>query len=595
MEAKAESLFEVSWEVCKKVGGIYTVVMSKALPVMKYYDGKYFTVGPYFPGKVRQDDFIEKVPPAGFKTIFDNLRNEGIICHFGTWNVEGDPNAILVDYSGFAARTNDIKKEFWEKYRIDSLNTQFHDYDEPIVWSYAVGMLLERVKNEFKWKIVAQFHEWLAGGALLYLKARNVKIGTVFTTHATMLGRTLATNNVDLYGLMDKLNPEEEAYKYGIQAKFLTEKACAHNSDSFTTVSEITGIEATHFLGKKPDFLLPNGLDRENFPTFDDASVKHKLLKAKIKRFIMYYFFPYYTFNLDETLIYFLAGRYEFQNKGIDVFIKSLAKLNEDMKKSKSEKTVVSFIWVPTAVNEIRIDILENKTFYEDVSDSIHDEIEEIKDRIIYGMISKADINDDFVLGKALKKELQRRIAKFSRDGLPPLCTHHLPAGDNDEIIKNLKLNGLMNREEDRVKVIFYPIYLTGADQLTDLSYYEALMASHLGVFPSYYEPWGYTPMETGALGIASVTTDLAGFGRYVQKIRLGTKNPGIYVLERLNKSEDEIVDSLYKILIEFATLAKQDRIENKLKAKRLADTADWNLLIENYLNAHNMAADKNS
>jgi len=595
MKAKADCFFEVSWEVCNKVGGIYTVITSKIQQMQLYYKQHYFTIGPYFPGKAITDKFQEKTPPDFMKDAFAALLKIGIRCYYGLWLVDGEPNTILIDYSGYNYKLNDIKTENWNIFKIDSINSKYHDYDEPILWSTCAGIFLEKMKQGCpNKKIAVQFHEWLAGGGLLYLKSRKAKIGTIFTTHATMLGRTLAANNVDLYGMLDKIDPTKEAYNYGIQEKFLTEKACALSADAFTTVSEITGIEATHFFSRKPDVLVLNGLDTHVFPTFDDASVKHKILKAKIKKFLSFYFFPYQSFELDETLIFFLAGRYEFQNKGIDVFIESLGQLNTYLKKQNSTKTIVAFIWVPTGIREIKPEILENRTYYEDIEDSVHDIVEEVKDRLVYGIVGKKEINPDFIFGKPLVKENQKRVSRFKRDGDPPLCTHNLYDEAGDAILNSCKANNLKNTKEDRVKVIFYPIYLNGADRLTDLTYYEGIMASHLGVFPSYYEPWGYTPMEAGGLGIASVTTDLAGFGRYIQNHTHRHGNPGIYVLERQNKSKEDVVKQLSSVFVEFVNSSKQDRIENKLRAKNLADKADWNILVQNYIEAHNLAVDKN-
>jgi glycogen(starch) synthase len=590
MEVKADLFFEVSWEVCNKVGGIHTVVTSKVIPTNDHYKESYFLIGPFFKESCF-GEFQEK-PTFGFlKEVFDKLKNFGIECHLGNWLTDGEPSTILVDYSNFIKNTNDIKKVLWENFKIDSLGTSFHDFDEPIVWSTAVGILLEEIsKTLYNKKIVAQFHEWLSGGALLYLKSKNVNLGTVFTTHATMLGRTLAGNHVDLYNVLNKIDPEKEAYRFGIQAKFHCEKQCALNADVFTTVSEITGLEATHFFGKKPDVLLPNGLDIEKFPTFEDASIKHKMLKRKIKEFILYYFFPYYSFDLDNTLIYFIAGRYEIRDKGIDLFIKALSKLNNMLIKKKSNKTIVAFVWVPAFAKSIKNEILKSKMFYGDIKDSVVDISNEIKERIIYGLISKQDLNSEFLLGENLNRETKKRIIKFNREGLPPVCTHNLSNENSNEIINLIIKYNLMNKEKDKVKVIYYPIYLTGADSLIDLTYYEAIIGSHFGIFPSYYEPWGYTPLETGALGVASLTTDLAGFGRYIEKHDNGRKNKGIFVLKRLNNSDDQSGQELANIMYYFTTYTKQDRIENKLKAKRIASTADWKLLIENYIKAHNLA-----
>jgi glycogen(starch) synthase len=289
-----------------------------------------------------------------------------------------------------------------------------------------------------------------------------------------------------------------------------------------------------------------------------------------------------------------MAGRYEFHDKGIDLFIKALAKLNDEMKKENSEKSVVAFIWVPNSIKEIKQELLQSKNYYQDVDDTIHDMLDEIKDKMIYGIMSKKELTEDYLLGESVKRQLEKMVVRFNLNGNPPLCTHNLYNEQSDEMMNALKQNGLLNSKEDKVKVILYPIYLTGADQLIDLGYYEAIMACHLGVFPSYYEPWGYTPMEAGALGVASVTTDLSGFGKYLQQISPDKKNPGIYVLKRLNRKDEDVTEDLFKVFNDFKNLSKQERIENKLKAKSLADTCDWKILAENYIKAHDIAAMKN-
>ncbi|MDD5086772.1 MAG: hypothetical protein PHV16_03375 [Candidatus Nanoarchaeia archaeon] len=323
MEKHADYLFEVSWETCNKVGGIYTVVKSKASYMMDYYKENYFCVGPYFPDKVA-GEFQEKVPPENIKNVFEKLKKEGISCHYGVWLIKGEPKTILVDFSDFTYKNNEIKTSLWQDFNIDSLNTQYYDYDEPVIWSYAVGLMINELSKQLNKKIVAQFHEWMSGPGILCLKQNNSNVSTVFTTHATILGRTMSFANEDLYSLLDKIDPEKKAREYNIQAKYLTEKQSALNSDVFTTVSEITAIEAKHLLGRNPDIILPNGLNIKKFPTFEEASIKHQLFREKIREFIMFYFFPYYSFDLENTLFYFLCGRYEFRAKGIDVFIKSL-------------------------------------------------------------------------------------------------------------------------------------------------------------------------------------------------------------------------------------------------------------------------------
>jgi len=593
MEAKADILFEASWDVCNKVGGIYTVVTSKVMPIESYYKENYYLVGPYVRGQ-RYDEFQEQPAFGPIKTVFDKLQERGITCHVGKWLVDGEPNTILVEYADFSRETNEIKKQLWERFGVDSLGTSYYDFDEPVVWSTAVGLMIEEfAKNTDGKRIAAQFHEWMCGAGMLYLRMKDAPVGTIFTTHATMLGRTLAANHVDLYNNLDKINPEQEAYRFNIQAKFHMERACAHNAHVFTTVSEITGIEATYFLGKAPDVLLPNGLDIEKFPTFEDASIRHKFLKEKIKQFCLYYFFPYYSFDLDNTLFFFTAARYEPHDKGIDIFIKALARLNSMLTSKGSEKNIVAFIWVPAFARNVKKDLAESRTFYEDIRETIVDMSEDIRERMTYGLVAKKEITPEFVLGETLVREMKKKVNRLQKTGLPPVCSHDLTNESSNEIMQCIFQSGLSNKKEDKVKIVYYPIYLTGADSLLDLNYYEAILASHLGVFPSYYEPWGYTPLETGALGVAAITTDLAGFGRYIGRSDNGRRNKGLYVLKRQNRKDEEVVEDLCQVMYQYAGNSKQDRIENKLKAKRIASLADWKLLVENYIKAQNLSIDR--
>lgn len=593
VKAEAEYVFEASWEVCNKVGGIYTVVSSKAAQMINQYKDKYFLIGPYYPEKA-YGIFEETLPPPELKEIFDELSKEGIVGHFGTWLIKGNPQTILIDFTNYASQANAIKGDLWNAFQIDSLGAQFHDFDEPLVWATAVGKIIEKFAQKHEGsKIVGHFHEWLAGGALLYLKQHGSSAKTVFTTHATMLGRTIASSGTDLYAVLDTVNPEEEARKHGIQSKWTMEKQCAQNADCFTTVSEITGLEAEKLLGRKPDVYVYNGLDMAKFPTFEDLSIKHNLYKAKIKDFLLYYFFPYYSFDIDNTLIYFLCGRYEFHDKGIDVFIQALSILNDRLKKDKSPKTIVAFFWVPGNIKGIKQELLASKTYYQDIRDSISDNINEIRHNLTHALISGKKISDVNLFPKDFVDELKPKIIRLKRKGSPPLSTHDLHDWDTDPIIQSFMRFGLNNGKDDRVKVVFYPIYLTGADGLLDTSYYESMMGSHLGVFPSYYEPWGYTPLEGGALGIPSITTDLAGFGRFIQQEKISSPNPGIWVIDRLNKEYQQVVDDLADTLYYYATRTKQDRIQNKIAARTAAGKADWQKFIEHYVEAHNLALTK--
>lgn len=590
MDAKANVVFELSWEVCNKVGGIYTVVKSKVVPMQEYYKN-YFLVGPFFPKKA-YGIFDEEAAPDEWKGAFEQLKKEGIEVHYGTWLTQGSPKTLLIDFTNFSANKNQIKRNLWDWYKIDSLYTQWFDFDEPLVWSYAVGRLIEELRKNIEGKMVVHAHEWLAGATLLYLKHQNVQAGMVFTTHATTLGRSLAMRERDIYSELEKIKPDEEAKNLGpsVFAKHLLEKETAKNASVFTTVSEVTGVEASHFLGREPDVLLFNGLDLSKFPTFEEASVKHKFFKERIHEFLLYYFFPYYQFDISKTLIYFIAGRYEFHDKGVDVFIEALGKLNEELKKEKSERTIVAFFWIPGNVKGICPELLESKTFFNDIKDSIDEVHEEIHNRLLYSLVADKPADTKELLTADVFADLGPKLRRLKRKGTPSLSTHELYDANTDPILNALKANNLLNRAEDNVKVVFYPTYLSGADGLLDTSYYESMQGAHLGVFPSYYEPWGYTPLEAAALGVSSVTTDLAGFGQYICAECKQERIPGIFVLPRMKKSTQEIVESLKEMLHKFASFSAKERTDNKIMAQKIAATADWKEFVKRYVEAHNKA-----
>lgn len=591
LRPKGDYLFECSWEVCNKVGGIYTVVKSKAAITNQRYKN-YFLVGPYFEEKAKVE-FQKKPAPKELSKAFSELKKANLTCYYGTWNIEGEPNVILIDFSGFVGNKNYIKETLWNDYNIDSLESGW-DFDEPVIWSVAVGKLIEKLSVSYNnKKIVSHFHEWMAGAALLYLKKHGSKVATVFTTHATMLGRSIAGTGRPLYEILEKINPEEEAYKLKVQAKFLTERACAQNADIFTTVSEITAIEAEKILGRKPEVLVLNGLDIAKFPSVEEASIRHVTNRDKIREFITFYFFPYYTFEIKHTIIFFILGRYEFRNKGIDIFIKALANLNEKLKKENSKRTIVAFFWIPQETHGIKTEQLENKNYYRHIENFVKYNSEEILSNIVYDLVCNQTISQERILSKDFLNALKKDLMRFRRSGNPPICTHNLKDEGNDAIVRSLIESGLDNKEDDPVKAILYPVYLDGSDGLINLPYYDSMSGCHLGIFPSYYEPWGYTPLEAAALAVPSVTSDLAGFGRFIAKKVKDNMDDGIFNLKRFNVPEQDTVTRFTELLYDFSKRDKHQRSDNKVNAIELSKLADWKFFIRNYINAHNKAVDK--
>lgn len=591
---KADLLFEVSWEAGNKVGGIYAVLTSKAMDTAQYYNSCYYLIGPYLPDKLK-GEFQEQTPPDWLKELFLSLEKErGIRCHFGHWLISGEPFLILVDFQDLWKEVNQIKARLWEDYQIDSLNAG-SDFNEPVIWARAVGELLQKICSFTQGKkIVVQFHEWLSANSMLYLKKVTAPIAAVFTTHATILGRTLAYNNINFYSDITSIRAEQEAEKYGIKAKHQLEKAAAESSDVFTTVSEITGLEARHFLGRNPDIILPNGLDIDSLLSFEELTIQHRRQREHLREFLLFYFFSYYTFDLENTLFYFISGRYEWRAKGIDVFIQALSELNRRLIKNKSKKTIVAFFWIPSSVRNVKAEILENRELFQEIKDSLEEVSWETKEKILYTLSQGKRISEHNLFSDDFLFDIKKKLLKAHRQGQPPLCTHDLVDDANDLILKSFKEFSLQNRESDRVKVVFYPIYLSGHDGLSNLNYQQSIQACHLGVFPSFYEPWGYTPMEAAAAGVAAITTDLAGFGQFCQTLRLeNKKQPGIFVLKRFNQDDKSAVRSLADVMFHFSEYSHRERVENKIQARKTAALCNWRALIKNYIAAHNLAIAK--
>ncbi|MFH0870378.1 MAG: hypothetical protein V1866_04970 [archaeon] len=593
IKAKADYLFEVSWEICNKAGGINTVIKTKA-PYMKEYYKDYFVIGPYF--KENADvELLDAEPPAFLKPVLEEMKSLGLPCHYGIWQIRGEPPAILIDFRDYfnnKNNSNDIKSKLWENFKVDSLFAP-GDFDEPVVWSWCVGILLEKISKSLHGKsIAAQFHEWLSGSALLYLKMQKSKVGTTFTTHATMLGRSLAGSGFDLYNQLGKFDPMQKAKESNIVAKYTMEIACAKFSDAFTTVSEITGMEADKLLGRKPDVLLLNGIDVAQYPTIEETSIKHVTCRGVIREFITYHFFPYYTFDLQHNLIFFTASRYEFSNKGMDIMVKALSRLNEKMKKDNDNRTVTMFFWVPMGTKGVKVELLENKNYYRHIKSLVDIKSTSILQQIVTDFISRKLSVDESFFEKDFMKELKRDILTFQRKGNPSLLTHNIDNESSDPLIQGLLAEGLDNKEDDRVKVVVYPVYLTGNDGLLDLTPYDAMAGCHFGLFPSYYEPWGYTPLEAAAMGIASLTSDLSGFGMYMQG-NLLKENSGLYILKRLNRTREQEIQDLFELMYKYSCMDHAERVQNKINAKYLSNLCDWKHFVKFYIVAHNLSVEK--
>ena len=593
ISANAKTVFECSWEVCNKAGGIYTVISSKAIHMLKYYN-EYYAVGPYIKNKA-DPEFKKEDPPRVLKEIFYELLSEaGIVCHYGSWLVAGEPKAILIEFDSIKHKINYLKEYFWEKFKVDSLHCAW-DFEEPMLWSYATGLLIDKYqKKTGKQRVIGHFHEWLSGFGMLHLKVVNPLVKTVFTTHATMLGRSLAYHGRDIYSDIKNINPEEEARRINVMDKFSMERACAQNADVFTTVSEITGKEAEKILSRKPEVLTLNGFNVDEFPTIEETSLMHLKARKKLREYITYHFFPFYPIELEHNLIFSTYGRPEVRNKGMNIFIKALGKLNRYLKQDHANKrTITAFFWPLQDNKGPKIELLQDKENFNHIKEYIEENASKIFDDILYDIMYDRPINVDTSLSRKFLLNMRKSRFSLKRQGNPLVCAYNLDNEQNNEIVKLLLKEGLNNSIENPVKVVLYPTDLNNNNTLIEMDLYGCISGCHLTVLPSYYEPWGYTPLESAAVGVPTVTSDLSGFGKFIKKRINNEKLKGIFVLERYQKSELEATEKLFQIMKYYSFLKHHERVQAKVKAKELSFYADWKILIEYYIKAHNLALKK--
>jgi len=537
---KPDYIFEVSWEVCNKVGGIHTVIATKLKSIHSEYGDKYVFIGPELNKDTQGNtEFIEdKNLMADWK---NQMAEEGVIIRIGRWKIEGEPIAILIDFTALFPEKNEVLGKLWESYHLDSLSGQW-DYIEPALFGYAAGKVIESYYNyflSFGTKVTAHFHEWMTGSGILYLNSNAPHISRVFTTHATVVGRSIAGNGLNLYDDMESYNAEVVSTEFNLRSKYSLEKLAAENAHVFTTVSEVTAKECEVFLGKKPDVITPNGFDDRMVPKA--KALKEIREKARSRMIEVANALSGKDIK-DDAFITLISGRYEYRNKGIDLYLEALKDLKPKIEEGKN---ILAYITIPTA----------------------H-----------YG----ADIN------------LVNRLKGQNVEIEDPRLTHKLMDDQQDAIINFCNQHGLNNLGGSGLTVVFVPAYLNGDDGVFNMSYYELLSGCDLSIFPSYYEPWGYTPLESLAFGVPTVTTNLAGFGKWVEK-QAKVKEGGIAILERNDDNEAEVQKQLVDLILRFSSASKTQRDKTIKEAREISKIAQWPQLIQYYYDAYDMALAKSS
>ena len=536
-------IFESSWEVCNKVGGIYTVLSTRAKTLQEAFQDRIIFIGPDFWKEHESPYFREDT------TLFADwqgvAKEQGLKLRVGRWTVPGEPIAILVDFNPFFEQKNEIYGWLWEHYSVDSLHA-YGDYDEASMFSYAAALVVESYYNHYlneKQKVIYHANEWMCGLGALYINNKLPQIGTIFTTHATSIGRSIAGNMKPLYDYLFAYNGDQMAGELNMQSKHSIEKQTAHHVDCFTTVSDITAKECVELLDKPVDVVLPNGFDDSFVPNAQQFARKRTAARKKMLEIAN----ALLGEDLDDnTLLVSTSGRYEFRNKGIDVFVEAMNRLLRDR---DLKKKVVAFIEVPGWVGEPR-------------------------------------------------KDLQERLKSGKKYDTPldvPQVTHWLHNMSHDNVLGMLKYYDMHNRKDEKVKVIFLPCYLDGNDGIVNMTYYDVVLGNDLCIYPSYYEPWGYTPLEAVAFKVPCITTDLAGFGLWANSVfgHFGELEDGVKVIHRTDYNYSEVADNIKDTVAAYSNMTKKQIEACRKNAGNLSKKALWSEFIKYYYEAYDIALKK--
>ncbi len=537
-------IFESSWEVCNKVGGIYTVLSTRAKTLQDKLKDHIMFIGPDV-WKEKENPLFEE-DASLLKSWRDTAENENLHVRIGRWNVPGHPIAVLVDFQPYFAIKNDIYTRLWEDYGVDSLHA-YGDYDEASMFSYAAGLVVESYYNHILKgqceHVVYQAHEWMTGLGALYIQKHVPEVATIFTTHATTIGRSIAGNHKPLYEYLFAYNGNQMAQELNVQSKHSIERETAHHVDCFTTVSEVTNRECAELLDKPADVVLMNGFEKDFVPSKVQFARKRREARRKLREVAGALLGTEFD---DDVMIISTSGRYEFRNKGIDLYMEAM---NRSLRNKDLTRKVLAFVQVPGWV-----------------------------------CCPREDLKERLASGKACDTPLEW-----------PLLTHWLHEMSHDQVIDYMKRYNMWNLPDDKVKVIFVPCYLDGADGIFNMHYYDLLIGMDLTVYASYYEPWGYTPLESVAFHVPCITTNLSGFGLWVNQLlgKDGELTDGVQVVRRTDYNSSEVADAIKDAVTAYAAFTPQEAEKIRHKAADISEHALWKHFIRYYYQAYDIALHK--
>lgn len=590
---KQKILIEIAWETCNQVGGIYTVIRTKVPSMVEKWGDDYFLLGPYFPQTASAEfEPIHDLDDSVLGKTVQKMRSMGYGVHYGYWLVTGKPRIVLFDFWSIYNNINALKAGLWERHQVSTLNTE-ELVSHVIAFGEMVRVFLTELAKEQQNKIdiVAHFHEWMAASAIPDLRKDQTKVATVFTTHATMLGRYLAGNVPNFYDKIDTFDWLKEARHYGIEAQATLERLAALQAHVTTTVSDVTAKECEFLLGKVPDLILPNGLNITRFSAMHEHQNLHTKYKDRINEFVMGHFFQSQPFNLEKTLYFFTSGRYEYSNKGYDLTLEALARLNWKMKQAKIDKTVVMFFITKQPYHSIDPEVLHSRAVMDEIRETCNSIEKQVGEQLFKASASSSDLQmpdlNNFV-DEYWRLRLRRTIQTWKNNKRPKVVTHLLK--QNDGITDFVQKSNLMNNPEDKVKIVYHPDFIVSTNPLFGLDYGQFVRGCNLGVFPSYYEPWGYTPLECIARGVPTITSDLSGFGDYMMQIMRDYEHWGVMVVNRKTQDFYKAAEQLSEMLLKFVKQSLRERITQRNRVESISDTFDWSNLRTYYDTSHDLA-----
>jgi glycogen(starch) synthase len=584
-------LCEVAWEVCQQVGGIYTVVRSKVPAMGRRWGDRYCLIGPYN-AETAHVEYEEAAPTGPLGDAVEAMRRDGYDVKFGRWLVTGHPYAILLNTAGVMPRLQKIKFAVWEHERISLLKNDAL-LDQVLAFGHMVEaffLALTATASRGQRPIIGHFHEWMAATAIAPIRRQGLPVGTVFTTHATLLGRFLAMSDSSYYDRIPQTDWSAAARRFNMEPEVMLERAAARAAHVFTTVSEITGYECEHLLGRKPDLLLPNGLNIERFTALHEFQNLHRIYKEKIHEFVTGHFFPSYSFDLDRTVYAFTSGRYEYSNKGFDLTIEALARLNWRMKQARTDRTIVFFLITRAATQSITADVLRTRAVLNEIRNNCEAIQGQIGGRLFSAVTSSEWPDLNSLVDEYWRLRLRRNLQAWKRPTLPAVVTHDLSFAREDAVLNQIKACKLFNHQDDPVKIVYHPDFIVPADPLFGMDYDQFVRGCHLGIFPSLYEPWGYAPLECLVLGVPTVTSDMAGFGTYVQRSMPDHDERGIMVVGRRRQDFSHAADALADMTFRFVLQERRERIAQRNRVESSSEQFDWQNLGRHYHEAHGMA-----